>query len=163
MRKCANISPYMRRPWVKYDFATAPLWISFMKKIVFPFLCTGDAYYACTLYGAVDFLNVLKKGCWGVCVHCKKSWRSSSTPASGDAGPIHTGIEQIFRHPWRKFDYKYRTFSTEFFKCRTCSTEMDCLKSNITWARTYVFRCTFQYSTTAPHFLLSFKGGSTYM
>jgi hypothetical protein len=22
--KCANISPYMRRPLVKYDFATAP-------------------------------------------------------------------------------------------------------------------------------------------
>jgi hypothetical protein len=26
-------------------------------------LCTGDPY-VCTLYGAVDFLNVLKKGCW---------------------------------------------------------------------------------------------------
>jgi hypothetical protein len=25
MRKCANISPYMRRPLVIYDFATAPL------------------------------------------------------------------------------------------------------------------------------------------
>jgi hypothetical protein len=24
-RKCANISPYMRRPLVIYDFATAPL------------------------------------------------------------------------------------------------------------------------------------------
>jgi hypothetical protein len=24
MRKCANISPYMRRPLVIYDFATAP-------------------------------------------------------------------------------------------------------------------------------------------
>ncbi len=31
--------------------------------------------------------------------HCKKSCRSSSTPASGDAGPIHTGIEKSFRHP----------------------------------------------------------------
>ncbi len=88
-----------------------------------------------------------------VILHCKKSWRSSATPASGDAGPIHTGIEQIFRHLWRKFYYKYRIFSTEFFKCRTSSVEMDCLKSNITWARTYVFRFTFQYSTTAPHFL----------
>jgi hypothetical protein len=28
MRKCANISPYMRRPLVIYDFATAPFWIS---------------------------------------------------------------------------------------------------------------------------------------
>ncbi len=28
MRKCANISPYMRRPLVIFDFATAPLWIS---------------------------------------------------------------------------------------------------------------------------------------
>jgi hypothetical protein len=25
MRKCENISPYMRRPLVIYDFATAPL------------------------------------------------------------------------------------------------------------------------------------------
>ncbi len=26
MRKCANISPYMRRPLVKYDFSIAPFW-----------------------------------------------------------------------------------------------------------------------------------------
>ncbi len=32
--KCANISPYMRRPLVIYDFATAPFWISlYMRKI----------------------------------------------------------------------------------------------------------------------------------
>ncbi len=30
-------------------------------------------------------------------IHCKKSWRSSSTPASGDAGPNDTGVEQILR------------------------------------------------------------------
>ncbi len=28
MRKFENISPYMRRPFVIYDFTTAPLWIS---------------------------------------------------------------------------------------------------------------------------------------
>ncbi len=67
-------------------------------------------------------------------LHCKKSWRSSSTPASGDAGPIHTGVEKSFRHPWRKLYYKYQTFSTDFYKCRTSSTELDCLKNNITWA-----------------------------
>ncbi len=39
MRKCANISPYMRRPLVIYDFATAPFWISlYMRKILFYFL-----------------------------------------------------------------------------------------------------------------------------
>ncbi len=39
MRKCENISPYMRRPLVICDFATAPLWISlFMRKIGFSFL-----------------------------------------------------------------------------------------------------------------------------
>ncbi len=39
MRKCANISPYMRRPLAIYDFATAPFWISLlMSKIVFNFL-----------------------------------------------------------------------------------------------------------------------------
>ncbi len=39
MRKYENISPYMRRPLVMYDFATAPLWISlYMRKILFSFL-----------------------------------------------------------------------------------------------------------------------------
>jgi hypothetical protein len=39
MRKCPNISPYIRRPLVIYDFATAPLWISrYMRKIWFSFL-----------------------------------------------------------------------------------------------------------------------------
>ena len=39
IRKCANISPYMRRPLVTYDFATAPFWISlYMRKIWFSFL-----------------------------------------------------------------------------------------------------------------------------
>jgi len=47
-------------------------------------------------------------------IHCKKSWRSSSTPASGDAGPNDTGVEQIFPHPCRKFYYKYRTFPAFF-------------------------------------------------
>ncbi len=38
MRKCANISAYMRRPFVIYDFATAPLWIYlYMRKIWFSF------------------------------------------------------------------------------------------------------------------------------
>ncbi len=69
-------------------------------------------------------LICLHPGLLLVAMHCKKSWRSSSTPASSDAGPIHTGVEQIFRHPWRKFYYKYRT-PTEFFKCRTSSAEMD--------------------------------------
>ncbi len=50
---------------------------------------------------------------WTV-MHCKKSWRSSSTPASGDAGPKHTGVEQSFRHLWRKFYYKYRISPTFF-------------------------------------------------
>ncbi len=39
MRKCAIISPYLRRPLVIYDFATAPLWISlYMRKFLFSFL-----------------------------------------------------------------------------------------------------------------------------
>ncbi len=39
MRKCGNISPYMRRSLVIYNFTTAPFWIfSFMRKIWFSFL-----------------------------------------------------------------------------------------------------------------------------
>jgi hypothetical protein len=38
MRKCENISPYMKRPLVIYDFATAPFWITlYMRKIWFSF------------------------------------------------------------------------------------------------------------------------------
>ncbi len=46
MRKCANISPYVRRPLVKYDFATAPFWISwYMREIFFSFLSVWTASY----------------------------------------------------------------------------------------------------------------------
>jgi hypothetical protein len=39
MRKCVNISPYIRRPLVIYDFATAPFRVSlYMRKILFSFL-----------------------------------------------------------------------------------------------------------------------------
>jgi hypothetical protein len=42
MRKCANISPYMRRLLVIYDFATAPFSISlYMRRIFFLFYHCG--------------------------------------------------------------------------------------------------------------------------
>jgi hypothetical protein len=41
MSKCANISPYVRRPLVIYDFATAPLC---MRKIWFSFLSVYCMY-----------------------------------------------------------------------------------------------------------------------
>ncbi len=53
---------------------------------------------------------LLNKNKYDLAIHCKKSWRSSSTPTSGDAGPTHTGVKKSFRHPWRKFYYKYRTY-----------------------------------------------------
>jgi hypothetical protein len=107
-------------------------------------------------------------------IHCKKICRSSSTPASGDAGPIQTGVEKSFRHPWRKIYYKYQTFPTFFASVELVCYDLDdsrqtyCLQmsnffdktwmpqnySDTTRERTYVFRFTFQYSTTAPHFLI---------
>ncbi len=87
-------------------------------------------------------------------IHCKKNWRSSSTPACGDAGPIQPGVGKRFWHPWRQFYQKYRTFSTDFYKCRTSSTDIKYLKTDATRAWTYTLRFTFQCSTTAPHFLL---------
>jgi hypothetical protein len=54
--------------------------------------------------------------------------------------------------PEENFTINIELFRQNFI-CRTSSAEMDCLKSNITWARTYVIRFTFQYSTTVPHFL----------
>jgi hypothetical protein len=67
-------------------------------------------------------------------VHCKKSWRSSSTPASGDAGPIHTGVEKSFRHPWRKFYCKYQTYCLRmpnFFDRAWIFQKQHCLGSNL--------------------------------
>ncbi len=60
--------------------------------------------------------------------HCKNSWLSGSTLASGDAGPITPGVRKSFRHHWRQFYYKHWTFSTDFNKCWTSSTELDCSK-----------------------------------
>jgi hypothetical protein len=38
MKKCANISPYVRRPFVIYDFGTDPFWIFlYMRKIFLSF------------------------------------------------------------------------------------------------------------------------------
>ncbi len=61
-------------------------------------------------------------------LHCKKSWRSSTTPAPGEAGQIQPGVWKSFRNPWRQFYHKYRTFSTLFYICRTSSTELDCIE-----------------------------------
>ncbi len=55
-----------------------------------------------TMVKKLDCLVKSSLGCSWTCLnqtgfwtaHCKKSWRSSSTPASGDAGPIHTGVEK---------------------------------------------------------------------
>ncbi len=45
MRKCANISPSMRRPLCIYDFATAPFWIYlYMMKIWFSFLSVNQQW-----------------------------------------------------------------------------------------------------------------------
>ncbi len=85
-------------------------------------------------------------------VHCKKSWRSSSTPASGDAGPIHTGVEKSFRHPWRKFYYKYLTFPTFFTSVKLVRQSRKVSKAAC-GARTYALPIC--HSTTAPHFLVN--------
>ncbi len=87
-------------------------------------------------------------------LHCKKSCRRSSTPASGDAGPKHTGIEKSFRHPYRKFYYKYRTFPAFF-------TSVELVRQSLNFSKAAyppglelaIFTSTIFYSTTAPHFL----------
>ncbi len=53
MRKRANISPYMRRPLVIYDFATAPFWISlYMRKNLFYFLSVYWILYFWDFFGS---------------------------------------------------------------------------------------------------------------
>ncbi len=103
---------------------------------------------------SIHFLNQRERG--SGFLHCKKSWRSSSTPATGDAGPIHTGVKKSFRLPCRKFYYKYRTFSTDFYKCRTSSTELDCLKSNIIDSQIY-FPMLYHCATLSYLFPITLK------
>jgi hypothetical protein len=55
MKKCKNISPYMRRPLDIYDYATAPLWIS-----EFPYIW-GNFYFLfsqCKVAGSGGSLHV---------------------------------------------------------------------------------------------------------
>ncbi len=57
-KKSVNISPYMRRPLVIYDLATAPLWISlYMRKIWFSFLSVWWSNTA-SLSVTLDFSSV---------------------------------------------------------------------------------------------------------
>ncbi len=47
MRKCANISPYMRRPLVIYDFATLHSdfpYTVYEENLIFFFISVGGAY-----------------------------------------------------------------------------------------------------------------------
>jgi hypothetical protein len=69
---------------------------------------------------------------------CRKSWRKSSTPWMGDVGPIYQGGEKSFRSPWPQFYCKYRTFSADFYKCRTSSIEPEWFKSNYCLATTHM-------------------------
>ncbi len=59
IRKRANISPYMRRPLVIYDFATALFWISlYMRKVWFYF-------YQCILPSSSLFWDLGVRISWG--------------------------------------------------------------------------------------------------
>ncbi len=80
MRKCENISPYMRRPLVIYDFATAPLWISLY-----------------SIWGKFDFLfyqcgmgsKSTQARCCPRCIKCLfKDIRSALTPSPPPHSPF---------------------------------------------------------------------------
>jgi hypothetical protein len=52
MGKYLRISSYIRKPFLIYDYATAPLWISlYIRKIDFLF-------YQCSLYSVHFFINI---------------------------------------------------------------------------------------------------------
>ncbi len=72
MRKCVNISPYMRRLLVIYDFATAPFWISLhMKKVGFSFLSVYLVQYSivCFCWDVHRLLLLLRCYTWAVVYH----------------------------------------------------------------------------------------------
>ncbi len=69
MRKCANNSPYMRRPLVIYDSATALFWISLymMEKYIFFFISVASldcpAAYGAVLAGGGGGAGGMQVGC----------------------------------------------------------------------------------------------------
>jgi hypothetical protein len=95
-------------------------------------------------------------------MHCKKSSRSSSTPASGHAGPIHTGVKKSFRHPRRKFYYKYRTFPTFFTRVVLVRQSWKVSKAALSGRKPTPYRVTICHSTTAPHFLVNSFHNNTF-
>jgi hypothetical protein len=87
-------------------------------------------------------------------VHCKKIWRSSSTPAYGDAGPIQPGVGKSFRHSWRQFYCKYRTFWQTFKIVELLRQRWKVSKAAFLGHKPLSFRLTIWHSTTEPHFLI---------
>ncbi len=81
MRKCVNISPYMRRPLVIYDFATAPLRISlYMNK-----------WFLLQVYASSSPSGIAR--CWTSCQRwcCRRACCSVSRPAAPRRPRARTG------------------------------------------------------------------------
>jgi hypothetical protein len=68
MRKCANISPYMRRPLVIFDFAVAPIlnFLIYEENLIFFFVsvqyvlkagcvCLKTGLFVCPFLGSVQW------------------------------------------------------------------------------------------------------------
>ncbi len=133
MRKCANISPYMRRPLVIYDFATAPFWIS-MRTFYFLF-------YQCNTW--------MTENSWW----CTHQWRDtrlllqekegSCTPeySQGGEGIHNTSFTRICDVHW------YRSLSFFSLLCRICAASR--------WETPIVAAKTYFFPSHIAHFYLS--------
>jgi hypothetical protein len=111
MIKYANISPYMRRPLVIYDFATAPFRISlYMRKILFYFLSVyltlqepGDGVEPRRFVGQVERVVAQRLGGAG---------GGGTQAGAREAGPMRgQGCHGIGIKTYRFITYRVKTLS----------------------------------------------------
>jgi hypothetical protein len=90
--------------WQKPDPSRQPLLALIIVGIMYTFKFSNVSEWEhCRWKNSVSHVSKL---------HCKKSWRSSSTPASGDAGPIHTGV--VSDIPEENFTINIKLFQQNF-------------------------------------------------
>jgi hypothetical protein len=90
MRKYLLISSYIRKPFLIYDFATAPLRISlYMRNILFSF-------YQCTSYKSHTWWSILKADVKYIVFFLKQNQYKNSTDSDTRKGMCHEKVSSAF-------------------------------------------------------------------
>ncbi len=127
MRKCTNISPYMRRLLVIYDFATAPFWIFvYMRKIIFSFLSVYSRTVFRKYSSTMSYLRVRtkqKRGCLWCTFSCIAiGWKHGEQRTAGlyslwVCGHVSVRVPMTFYHRyshWSVYESTQDQYSKNF-------------------------------------------------